>query len=70
MVIEKDIQISGLNQDVIDLSCKSGVHAMVSGSYTTVNFILFDRIKCEVIMPGVIDDSKTAKEEVLKIFNL
>ena len=65
-----DIQIIGLNRDILDLSCKSGIHALTTGYYTTVNFILFTRIKCEVIMPGIIEDSKTAKEEILKIFNV
>ena len=69
MVTENDIQIIRLNRDVLDLSCKSGIHALASGCYTTINFILFERIKCEFIVNGSIEDYKTAKEEVLKILN-
>lgn len=69
MVTENDIQIIRLNQDVLDSYTTSGVNSFTSGFYTTVNFILFTNIKCEVIVKGEIEDYKTAKEEVLKILN-
>lgn len=69
MVTEKDIQIIGMINDVLDLTCKSGIHSITMGYYTVIKFILFGQIKCKVIVNGVIQDTATAKEKVLKMFN-